>query len=482
MKWFSSLSMFGRTLLLMIAALAVAEGIGSVLLITRPPIHNAPVSISELAWVLGEGPPRVDVWPRAEERPGREPQGPLGPGQLLPPDPRGPPGAGRPPGAGALPGTGGPRSALSVRQSDSPPQPTSKLAESQELEHSLAARMGVSADRVRLFIRSDRSSGLPLPGTWWDPVLGEGFVAAYKQDSSSWRVVESILPGFPDEFQRQAIWLFVLGLLFLLPLAWLFSRALVSPIQRFSLAAQRLGSDTRAEPLPSEGPPEMRAAIESFNAMQARLNRLLEERTHMIGAIAHDLRTPLTRLAFRLESLPPPLGDKVEADIQEMKAMICAALEFIRERSTGGRRERLDFRLLVESVVDDQTDVGHDVTLQEGDQIVMSGDPSALRRMVVNLVENALKYGERARLRLKKQTQECVLDIDDDGPGIPESMQERVFQPFYRIETSRNRNTGGIGLGLATVRTVALDHGGSVRLRNRAEGGLRVTVTIPVGM
>jgi two-component system OmpR family sensor kinase len=309
--------------------------------------------------------------------------------------------------------------------------------------------------------------------------LHEGFLAAFKQEDGLWHMVESAMPGFPNEFQRQALWLFALGVLILLPLAWLFSRALVAPIQRFSVASQRLGNDTHAAPLPLEGPPEMRAAIESFNAMQARLNRLLEERTHMIGAIAHDLRTPLTRLAFRLESLPSPLGDKVNADIQEMKAMISAALEFIRERSIGGRHERLDFRLLVESVVDDQADVGNDVTLQEGDPIVLSGDATSLRRMVVNLVENALKYGERARLRLKTQVEECILEVDDDGPGIPESQQERVFQPFYRIETSRNRNTGGIGLGLATVRTIVLDHGGNIRLRNRPEGGLRVTVRIP---
>jgi signal transduction histidine kinase len=165
-----------------------------------------------------------------------------------------------------------------------------------------------------------------------------------------------------------------------------------------------------------------------------------------------------------------------------MKAMISAALEFIRERSTGGRRERLDFRLLVESVVDNQTDVGNDVTLQEGEPIVLSGDATALRRMVVNLVDNALKYGARARLRLKRQGQECLLEIDDDGPGIPESQQERVFQPFYRIETSRNRNTGGIGLGLSTVRTIVLDHGGNISLHNRPEGGLRVSVVIPAGM
>ena len=333
---------------------------------------------------------------------------------------------------------------------------------------------------MRVFVqRDDLDAGRPPGRPGADPQLHEGFLAGLQQDTGTWRIVESVVPGFPNEFQRQAMWLFALGIALLVPLAWLFSRALVAPIQRFSVASQRLGSDTRTEPLPLDGPREMRAAIESFNTMQARLNRLLEERTHMIGAIAHDLRTPLTRLAFRLEALPPPLGDKVNADIQEMKAMISAALDFIRERSTGGRRERLDFRLLVESVVDDQTDVGNDVTLQEGDPIVLSGDATALRRVVVNLVENALKYGERARLRLKKQAQDCTLEIDDDGPGIPDSQHERVFQPFYRIETSRNRNTGGIGLGLATVRAIVLDHGGSIGLRNRPEGGLRVTMTIP---
>jgi signal transduction histidine kinase len=355
------------------------------------------------------------------------------------------------------------------------------LVAAPNLQRLLAARLHVATDRVRVFLqRDDPAAAMPPPGRpGADPQLHEGFLAGLEQDSGVWRIGESVVPGFPNEFQRQAMWLFALGSVPLVPLAWLFSRALVAPIQRFSIASQRLGSDTRAEPLPLDGPREMRAAIDSFNTMQARLNRLLEERTHMIGAIAHDLRTPLTRLAFRLESLPPPLGDKVNADIQEMKAMVSAALDFVRERSTGGRRERLDFRLLVESVVDDQTDVGNDVTLQEGDPIVLSGDSTALRRVVVNLVENALKYGERARLRLKKHAQDCTLDIDDDGPGIPSSQQERVFQPFYRIETSRNRNTGGIGLGLATVRAIVLDHGGSIGLRNRPEGGLRVTVTIP---
>jgi two-component system OmpR family sensor kinase len=201
----------------------------------------------------------------------------------------------------------------------------------------------------------------------------------------------------------------------------------------------------------------------------------------MIAAIAHDLRTPLTRLAFRLDDLPSPLNEKVTADIQQMKSMISAALDFIRDRSLSARRERLDFRLLVESVVDDQSDMGRDVTLETGEPISLSGNPVELRRMVVNLVENALKYGERSRLRIRLTRSDCVLEVDDDGPGIPEQLQQQVFEPFYRVEASRNRDTGGIGLGLAAVRTIVLDHGGTVSLRNRPTGGLRATVSLPLG-
>jgi two-component system OmpR family sensor kinase len=339
----------------------------------------------------------------------------------------------------------------------------------------LAARLRVPLEQVRLFVIADSPRG-PDP----DPALHEGFIAGLQQADGRWRVIESSVERFPTRFQQQALWLFVLGLLVLVPLSWMFSRALSAPIRNFSAAARRLGNDPGAPPLRREGPAEMQSAVDSFNAMQARLNRLLQERTNMIGAIAHDLRTPLTRLAFRLDGLPAPLNHKVTADIDEMRSMISAALDFIRDRSLSAQRERLDFRLLVESVVDDQGDIGQDVTLQAGEPITLMGDPISLRRMVVNLVDNALKYGQRARLRLRTVRGDCILEIDDDGPGVPEPLLQQVFEPFYRAESSRNRDTGGIGLGLSTVRAVGLDHGGTVVLRNRPEGGLRATVALPL--
>lgn len=214
--------------------------------------------------------------------------------------------------------------------------------------------------------------------------------------------------------------------------------------------------------------------------MQERINSLLRERTEMIAAIAHDLRTPLTRLAFRLDDLPSPLNEKVSADIQEMKSMISLALDFIRDRSQSLMRERLDFRLLVESVVDDQQDVGHAVSLAEGPSIISEGDPLALRRVVMNLVDNAIKYGNCARLQLSTTADMCQLDIDDEGPGISESLQKRVFEPFFRIESSRNRHTGGVGLGLAFARAIVQEHGGDISLRNLKQKGLRVTIKLPL--
>jgi two-component system OmpR family sensor kinase len=232
--------------------------------------------------------------------------------------------------------------------------------------------------------------------------------------------------------------------------------------------------------LAQEGPDEVRAALDCFNAMQGRLCKLIQERTQMVGAIAHDLRTPLTRLAFRLDDLPAPLGDKARADIEEMKLMISAALDFIRERSVTGEIEKLDLRSLVERVVDEQGDLGHDVALEPGSPLTIEGVPLELRRMVANLVENALKYGARARLRLSTHGGQCHLQIEDDGPGIPESLQSQVFNPFFRIEASRNRQTGGTGLGLTAVRAIVIEHNGEVRLANRKAGGLRVTVLLPL--
>jgi two-component system OmpR family sensor kinase len=471
---FTRLSIFGRTFLLMVTALLIAEGIGLTLMISRPPLHNAPVSLAEIARYLAtpadmdrSRPPQFGGPPPPQSRDAFD-RSPPPPAQF---SPNGPPDRPR----------GPPSDEIAVRAAEVPPAASAEidLATSNTLRTQLAQMLGIERESVLIYVSEDglqpsRGGG---PG---ETLLREGFIAARQLQDGSWRVIESIVEGFPNRFQQQAILLFAAGLAVLLPLAWLFAKALSAPIRRFSQAAKRVGTDPGAPPLPVEGPAEMLMAIESFNAMQARLNRLLQERTQMIAAVAHDLRTPLMRLAFRLDDLPAPLGEKVNADILEMKSMISSALDFIRDRSVSVSRERLDFRLLVESVVDDQSDLDHDVTLEAGEAITVEGDPLALRRAVVNVVDNAVKYGERARLRLRVDDGRCTLQVDDDGPGISASMTERVFEPFFRLESSRNRNTGGVGLGLAVVRATITDHGGDITLGNRGGGGLRVTLWLPV--
>jgi two-component system OmpR family sensor kinase len=483
------LSISARSFLLVLAALVVAEGIGLALFITRPPLRKPPVLLVEVAELLrqpedgpppqmegGPGPPRPE-WDRGRPPPeGDPPRGPPPPRAGGPPD-GGPLGVGPPP-RDAIP----PGSRLVIADQPDAPAPLRRLnpVASTQITRELSARLGVAAENLLVQMPVDPQAPREPPRIEGRRMLGEGFSIARRLANGHWRVITHPPEGFPNAFQRQALALLAIGLALLLPLAWLFARALAAPIRGFARAAQRLGQDPGAPPLPSTGPSEMRDAVDAFNTMQTRINRMLRERTLMFGAIAHDLRTPLTRLAFRLEDLPEPLNQKVAADIQEMKTMITAALEFIRERETAGPRERLDLRSLLDRIVDDLADLGHDVSFNAGTPVILTGDPLALRRMLVNLVENALKYGDRARLRLQVEAAAAVVEIDDDGPGIPQGQQQQVFEPFFRLENSRNRDTGGMGLGLATARAIVLDHGGDIALANRSGGGLRVTVRLPM--
>ncbi|WP_454833041.1 ATP-binding protein [Pseudoxanthomonas wuyuanensis] len=488
------LSIFARTFLLVAAALLVAQGIGIALLVMRTPIFSPPVLLPEVVALLSSQMPsentRLKVYaaplaPAMPEAKGyrEDPRMQAALAQWLEVDTAqvrfyrrlqdGLPVQvrfhrrledGLLPTDGPLPGLG---AGLPPEPRDGPrpyDRPLPNLPPNQEGESPASAPPGVPPFSDGPAMRFG---------------MHEDFIAGVRQTDGHWRVIEYAGGGLSGRFKRQVALLFVLGLLATLPMAWWFSRALSAPIRRFADAADRLGQNPDSPALPRSGPPELVQAADSFNAMQARLNRLLNERTHMVAAIAHDLRTPLARLAFRLDGVPPALREKAAADIEEMKAMIAAALDFIRDHSRAGLREPLDFRLLVESVVDDLIDTGHEVTFEPGASVVLSGDPLALRRMVMNLVENALKYGQRARLSLAAEGSGCRLRIDDDGPGIDPTQREQLFMPFFRGEASRNRDTGGIGLGLSAAHSIALAHGGEIGLDNRTEGGLRVTVLLP---
>jgi signal transduction histidine kinase len=212
--------------------------------------------------------------------------------------------------------------------------------------------------------------------------------------------------------------------------------------------------------------------------MQARLARYVQDRTAMIGAIAHDLRTPLARVQFKLNRAPPDLAADIRADLDQMEAMIAAVLEFVRNATAVHERTRLDLLSVLEVVADDACDVGADVVVLPGPPLVVEGDATGLQRLFMNLVDNAVKYGGKARIHLYADGGDAVVEVADEGPGLTPDEIDQVFEPFYRLESSRNRETGGIGLGLSVARTIARAHGGEVTLIPGG-GGLTAVARLP---
>ncbi len=316
-----------------------------------------------------------------------------------------------------------------------------------------------------------------------DNLIVSPFEVDVRRPDGKWTALKMVESGLLATWQRRVVVGFILSAFCLAPVAFLFARRLARPISGFAKAAERLGRDPGAPPLELRGPAELRTAIEAFNQMQERIRRYVQDRTSMVGAVAHDLRTPLTRLRFRIESVPEALRDKLAADLDEMEAMIAATLAFVRDANHAGPRQRLDLTALVQTAVDDLAETGAKVSLDPACQevaVIIEGDGIGLRRMVANLIDNSLKFGRSATARVYQQDGEAVIEIDDDGPGLPQHVLEAVFEPFHRGEPSRSRETGGAGLGLAVVRSVARAHGGDAHLINLRGRGLRARVRLPL--
>ena len=261
---------------------------------------------------------------------------------------------------------------------------------------------------------------------------------------------------------------------------WAIRRA-ARPFTRFAAAAERLGVDVDAPPLTERGPLEVRRAAHAFNTMQTRLRRYIEDRTQMLAAISHDLRTPITRMRLRAEFIDDDgERDKMLADLAEMEQMIAATLAFARDDATREARRPMNLAALLQGLVDDATAGGAAATYHGPESLVIQARPSSLKRAFANLVDNAVKYAGGVEVGLRVAPDGGLLvTVDDRGPGLPEEELERVFAPFYRVERSRNRETGGTGLGLSVVRNVTRAHGGDVVLANRSGGGLRASLSLP---
>lgn len=295
-----------------------------------------------------------------------------------------------------------------------------------------------------------------------------------------WLSFATALPESGPAVSRQ--FLFSMGIMAFIILAvsvWAVRRV-TAPLASLSAAAERLGNDLNAPPIPESGTIETRRSSRTFNAMQARLRSLIENRTRMLAAISHDLRTPLQLLRLRVETVENVSErERMLATIAEMDSMLGATLQLARDEAKTELRRPTDIAALVQSVVDDMADAGLDVAMEPAQPVVLEGRPDALRRALRNLIDNAVKHGNAAKVAIDVQSDAVEISIDDQGPGIPEEELERVFQPFYRVEASRNPETGGIGLGLAIALSIIQAHGGELKLVNRTAGGLRASVTLP---
>jgi two-component system, OmpR family, sensor kinase len=258
-------------------------------------------------------------------------------------------------------------------------------------------------------------------------------------------------------------------------------RWMTRPLRTFADAAQRLYRGTENVSVAEEGPREVRELASAFNDMQARIKTLIDDKTHALAAVSHDLRTPLTRLHLKTEDVgDSALGNAMRADLGEMEDMIDQTLAYLRGDRSDEKFRPVDLTALLETLVNDASDAGATVTLHGLPTLSIKARPLALKRAFSNLIQNAVKYGEVAQLTLEQSDRNAKILIEDSGPGIPSDQVKAAFAPFTRLETSRSKETGGFGLGLTIARSIVEGHGGTISLSNRHEGGLRVIVYLPI--
>lgn len=393
---------------------------------------------------------------------------------------------------------------LRVREMRNPPEDIGDAGRvDRVLGAALAERLGADESDVRLGVRPRvrgfamvRLAGYPPPvgrGSLTDRRIGFAgdlqpeprrvvrlleFVAAWRQPNGVWRVVES--PPTHEWIKRLLIWVLA-GMAVMGPVAWWFADKITRPVRSFAAAAEKLGRDpTAAAPAPvREGPAEIGIAARAFNDMQTRLVRYVADRVGMMGAISHDLRTPLTRIRFKIEGVPEPVRSDILWDVQHMEAMIDLVLAFIHDLDHAAPRERLDLASLVSAAVDDAVALGRQVVMDDpAELLLVEASPVRLRNVLDNLLDNAVKYGERGHLRVFRRGDDAVVAIQDSGPGIPPDQLERVFAPFYRL-AQFDADIPGVGLGLTTARSVVRGLGGDILL-TPSPNGLLAEIVLPI--
>lgn len=325
------------------------------------------------------------------------------------------------------------------------------------------------------------------PGEWTPPMMRHGggaggltFVAQVALRDGTRVTFDARQPQATENWPYRVLLSIALLLAAVIVVSLIAVRWATRPLKTLADAADELGKNINRPPLAENGPTEVARAARAFNTMQSRLAAYLRERTQVLAAMSHDLKTPITRLRLRAELLDDAqLRAKFGNDLQEMEAMVASALDFLRGMDNGEPVQAVDINALLESLQADLRETGGSVTIEGAATAPYPGRPQALKRGLANLLENAIKYGNSAQVVVDDNSERLQISILDEGPGLPPGQIEKVFEPFYRVEGSRNRDTGGTGLGLAIAKNVAELHGGRITLRNRAEGGLAAEWSLP---
>ncbi|MGN1037964.1 MAG: ATP-binding protein [Mailhella sp.] len=302
----------------------------------------------------------------------------------------------------------------------------------------------------------------------------------------TWIVIEDSAPGYPPMPYFPFTSIMAIEIFFII-ISLIAFYLCVKPFRRLARAADRFGRDIMTPALPETGPTEVREAAQAFNRMQKSIRDFLEERERTLAAVSHDLRTPLTRMRLRVEQLDPAQRSALQKDIGELQQIMDTTIDIARSRNEN--IAIVDVMSLIESLVEDRQDMGQDIRLadhlQEPDALFsippLSARPLSMKRCISNLMDNAIRYGNHVIVDVKNSETMLSIIICDNGPGISEEELKKVFEPFYRVERSRNRSTGGTGLGLSIARSMARMHGGDVTLENRPEGGIKAIATFKRG-
>lgn len=325
--------------------------------------------------------------------------------------------------------------------------------------------------------------GLERPQRWRRHAMMMGlrnFVVQVRLGDGETVTFQQMLPEEIIAWPVRLLLMLLILLVSVTLLAVLAVRTLTRPLAILADAASELGRDIHRPPLDESGPLEIRRAAHAFNTMQERLIRYIEDRNRILASVSHDLKTPITRLRLRTELLDDaPLREKFLTDLDDMQRMAQASLDFLRGGEDSEPLSSVDLNALMESLQEDAEETGHAVGITGAARQPLRCRPLALKRCLTNLLDNALKYGQQVTLSVTDTPAVVIFTVRDRGPGIPEAERERVFEPFYRLEGSRSRDTGGTGLGLSIARNIARAHGGELILRNREQGGLEAIVELP---